>query len=106
MAVSIPKPCAHLGCPRLVASGRCDVHKAERTTPKRTGYSQRIYDHRWRRLRAAFLREHPLCVECGALANVVDHVTPHRGDERLMWAEDNLQPMCDRCHRVKTARGE
>ncbi|MGA0081716.1 MAG: HNH endonuclease [Ilumatobacteraceae bacterium] len=62
----------------------------------------------WRRLRAAVLREQPLCVHCtetGAttLAQMVDHIFPVRlgGD---MWALDNLQPLCNKCHARKSAR--
>ena len=61
---------------------------------------------RWRRLRAAFLAQHPLC-QCprckeGALritkAEVVDHVRPHKGDMRLFWDWNNLQALAKQCH--------
>jgi 5-methylcytosine-specific restriction enzyme A len=35
---------------------------------------------------------------------VVDHITPHRGDERLFWDTANHQAMAKRCHDPKTAR--
>ena len=35
-------------------------------------------------------------------ATVVDHITPHRGDKKLFWDEDNWQPLCKRCHDKKT----
>lgn len=62
------------------------------------------YTHsRWRRLRVAFLERNPLCVYCEregriTLANVVDHVIPHRGDSRLFWDSSNWQPLCKPCH--------
>jgi len=67
------------------------------------------YGPRWRRARAAFLAEHPLCAACQALgrvvpATVVDHVVPHRGDQRLFWDQSNWAPACKRCHDAKTAR--
>ena len=34
---------------------------------------------------------------------VVDHIIPHRGDERLFWAEWNLQALSKRQHDTKTA---
>jgi 5-methylcytosine-specific restriction protein A len=37
-------------------------------------------------------------------ASVVDHIVPHRGDERLMWSESNWQSLCKPCHDAKTAR--
>jgi 5-methylcytosine-specific restriction protein A len=35
-------------------------------------------------------------------ATVVDHVKPHRGDEKLMWDENNYQALCKPCHDKKT----
>jgi 5-methylcytosine-specific restriction endonuclease McrA len=57
------------------------------------------YSHRrWRRLRAAFLAEHPLCKMCGdrgrvTAATVVDHkkAISAGGDP---WDWDNLQSLC------------
>lgn len=72
---------------------------------------RRGYDGRWRKARLAHLRDHPLCAECqkaGRLtpATVVDHVTPHRGDERLFWdSEGNWASLCKPCHDKKTGQG-
>lgn len=68
------------------------------------------YDRNWRKARLWHLREHPLCVECSkaglvVAATVVDHVIPHRGDERLFWLETNWQSLCGGCHASKTAKG-
>jgi 5-methylcytosine-specific restriction protein A len=65
------------------------------------------YDHRWRKARARFLQEHPLCAACErqgrvTAAAVVDHIVPHRGDQALFWDERNWQPMCRKCHDRKT----
>ncbi|MEG0271410.1 MAG: HNH endonuclease signature motif containing protein, partial [Clostridia bacterium] len=67
-------------------------------------------DSRWRKARTLYLRKHPLCAECrrnGVLtpATVVDHIVPHRGDERLFWDEANWQPLCKTCHDQKTGKG-
>jgi 5-methylcytosine-specific restriction protein A len=35
-------------------------------------------------------------------ATVVDHIKPHRGNQKLFWDEDNWQPMCKQCHDRKT----
>ncbi len=65
---------------------------------------RRLYNTaRWQRLRAAQLREHPLCRMHLALgqtveARVVDHVTAHRGDEKLFFDGGNLQSLCKPCH--------
>jgi hypothetical protein len=37
------------------------------------------------------------------IANVVDHIIPHRGDMELFWDESNWQSMCEPCHNRKTA---
>ena len=70
--------------------------------------AERGYGHRWRKARASFLRMHPLCVMCQAegltvAATVVDHINPHRGDQRLFWDSSNWQPLCKPCHDKKTA---
>lgn len=31
-------------------------------------------------------------------ANVVDHIVPHKGDEKLFWDEDNWQALCPPHH--------
>jgi len=57
----------------------------------------------WRKYRRAFLGEHPLCVECGKVAEVVDHIKPVRlgGD---FWQPLNHQPLCHRCHNSKSGK--
>lgn len=67
----------------------------------------------WRKLRAAVLRDNPLCVECKknnitTVAKVVDHIqnvssgqTPLQR-EMLMWDVNNLQTMCQQCHNKKS----
>lgn len=65
--------------------------------------SERGYGWRWQKARAAYIERHPLCAECGrqgrtAPAKIVDHITPHKGDQSLFWDEGNWQPLCRRCH--------
>jgi 5-methylcytosine-specific restriction protein A len=38
------------------------------------------------------------------VADVVDHVQPHRGDVGLFLDPGNLAAMCSSCHSRKTAR--
>lgn len=73
--------------------------------------AERGYDHRWRKARAVWLAENPLCAECmrqGIVnaATDVDHIVPHRGNAEVFWQAGNLQSLCWTCHRKKTARGE
>lgn len=73
--------------------------------------TQRGYGYRWQQARERFLRAHPLCCYCQregrlAAASVVDHITPHQGDERLFWDEVNWQPLCKPCHDSVKAKEE
>lgn len=61
------------------------------------------YGGAWQKARAGFLRSHPLCKDHHARgmvveATVVDHVVPHRGDNKLFWAKSNWQSLCKQCH--------
>ena len=65
----------------------------------------RPYDlRRWRRRSKQFLQENPLCRMCQEigrtrLAQLVDHIVPHGGDEGLFWDETgNWQSLCATCH--------
>ena len=58
---------------------------------------------RWRRARLVFLARHPLCVDCGRGATVVDHRDPHRGDPAVFWDSRRWQALCASCHGRKTA---
>lgn len=104
------RPCAAPGCCNLVEHGRCPEHRRrawrddtrERGTPDERGY-----DRDWRRCRAAYLAEHPLCEDCEQRGRVVPaeqvhHVesierAPHR---RLEWR--NLRALCVPCHEKRT----
>ncbi|WP_231555339.1 HNH endonuclease [Paracoccus sanguinis] len=43
---------------------------------------------------------------CGNPADVVDHITPHRGDEALFWNWSNWQALCAPCHNRHKQRAE
>ncbi len=38
------------------------------------------------------------CRLCGALASVVDHISPHKGNLDLFYDRANLQSVCKACH--------
>ena len=55
-------------------------------------------------------KQHPLCAFCQAEgkivpATVVDHIIPHRGDQRLFWDQTNWESLCKECHDKKTGSG-
>lgn len=58
---------------------------------------------RWRRIRRAFLRLHPICSwpTCAAQATVVDHIVP-RSRGGATWDQRNFQPFCKPHHDEKT----
>lgn len=92
--------------------------------------NERGYGYRWQKERAAYLQEHPFCVHCLRAAGihaasieaiilacadkavplpyatVVDHRTPHRGDQALFWERGNWQPLCARHHSSDKQREE
>lgn len=87
---------------------RAATDRARRDDPARALYRTR----RWSDLRRMQLALHPLC-QCDVCregqgrvtaATVVDHVTPHRGDETLFFDALNLRSMAKRCHDRKTAQ--
>ena len=93
-------PCHHPGCPELVEPGRlyCEKHlplHPEATRPA----AKRGYNRRWQKARKSYLEAHPLCVQCAkkgkyVRATVVDHIIPHRGDQKLFWDQNNWQSLC------------
>jgi 5-methylcytosine-specific restriction protein A len=98
-------PCNHPGCPNLTDCKYCEEHQP--LHPDRPSSDKRGYNYRWRKVRDAYLRKHPLCVTCMqegryVQATVIDHIKPHRGDEKLMWDENNYQALCKPCHDKKT----
>ena len=53
------------------------------------------------------VESNPFCVKCYeeghiTMATVVDHIKPHRGDQKLFWDRSNWQPLCEHHHNVKT----
>lgn len=72
--------------------------------------AERGYDGRWRKARAHYLALNPWCVNlgtgCTLIAELVDHIKPHRGDELLFWTVTNWQPLCAHCHNVHKQREE
>ncbi len=73
----------------------------------RLSASKRGYGRDWQALRLTHLAEHPLCVTCLPLGEIVeatevDHITPHEGDQKKLFDKRNLQSLCKPCHSRKT----
>lgn len=114
------KICTKPGCNSLTKERYCVDHKQEAKIQEnqrkaafdrsRGNSNQRGYTYKWSKARALFLRLNPFCLDCERKtkglkikANVVDHIVPHKGDMKLFWDRSNWQPLCKRCHDIKTA---
>lgn len=72
----------------------------------------------WRRKRASFVREHPLCLHClkegkHTPTQEIDHIKPinpanaydtQNGRFGQPLDDNNLQPLCTSCHMKKTGK--
>lgn len=106
-------PCRHPGCPNLVPSSgycsTCQPRVYQRQDERRGSAASRGYNSRWAKARRTYLIRNPLCENCTenhrvTAATVVDHITPHRGDQALFWDTMNWQGLCKPCHDSKTAK--
>lgn len=105
MPWSSPRHCSH-GHPPFTGSRcpHCASASKARADRNRPSARARGYDSKWQRESKAFLADHPFCAACDSPATVVDHITPHKGDQHLFWDRGNWQPLCTSCHSRKTAR--
>lgn len=106
----IPRLC---GCGAIVAADQlcqCQIERQRdrkaRHDRNRPNSRQRGYTREWEKARAEFLTLHPFCAMCGNPADLVDHVTPHRGDKALFWNWNNWASLCTHCHSSKKQRIE
>ena len=56
------------------------------------------YGREWKRLRDKYIKQHPLCERCGAIATEVHHIVPiiEGGKNHSI---DNLMSVCESCHK-------
>jgi 5-methylcytosine-specific restriction protein A len=105
------KPCCYPDCPALTHERYCPQHKklteAQYDKYQRDPDSVKRYGQLWRKIRARFLKEHPLCEMCkreGKLtpAKQVHHVVPlaNGGTNE----SNNLMSVCLACHSTITAK--
>jgi hypothetical protein len=69
MPLSAKKPCAYPGCHDTIREGRyCSAHKTrasrEYDKTRRSPDHNKIYGHRWRKIRELYVSKHPLCERC------------------------------------------
>ncbi len=113
MPTRAARPCKVAGCRALGdESGYCPKHQDRKkdgtfADPRRGSRHDRGYGYKWDKQRERILeRDNGLCQVClkrGVLtaAKQVDHVVPKaEGGSDL---DENLQSICDNCHKAKTA---
>jgi len=104
------KICKEPGCSTLINgdSTYCEKHIRSKRVPFQNAVrsNESLYNTtKWRKLRKQILKDIPYCVRCGTTINLeLHHKIPPRGDEDSFFDEDNLIPVCKRCHRLETAR--
>ena len=104
--------CSEPGCPELTENGKCEEHRKAaraRRDARRESAADRGYGACWRKIRTAFLAEHPICIDCGGDAVVPDHDPKTRRELVAEGVDDPddfkyLKPRCTTCHNRKTAK--
>lgn len=101
MPRSPASPCTNIRCPNLRP---CSQHtkRAWQSNEGRSAAS-RGYDGDWSRLRAQVLIEEPYCRLCYAPSTTADHILPLATHPQLRLVRANIQALCTRCQRHKTA---
>jgi 5-methylcytosine-specific restriction endonuclease McrA len=103
MPFRAPRVCGYCGgahpsgerCGKVAAMDRERKARFDKTRPTARA---RGYTAKWERESKAYLAVHGSCRRCGRAASLVDHTTPHKGDQRLFWDRRNWQPLCTPCH--------
>lgn len=101
--------CGEPGCPELLTDGtvKCLPHSKRKPDDQRPNATVRGYGSAWRRVRNAFIAEHPTCALCPAPTKVADHHPASRRellDAGVVDVDDpsRLRPLCLRCHAAKS----
>ena len=114
MPARLKRACRKIGCPgtTIHRTGLCEKHQKtdgswSQWQQKKGNTTERGYGAEWRKIRKPILqRDNYLCQSCkrkGILtaANIVDHIVSkaNKGTDE----PDNLETICDTCHKKKTA---
>ena len=108
------RPCSYPGCPNLTDGRFCEKHQREENKRyekyDRNPAVRRRYGRVWKRVRDAYVKEHPFCEECfkkGIMVPVeeVHHIKPL--SEGGNHNKSNLISLCKSCHaRIHAERGD
>jgi 5-methylcytosine-specific restriction protein A len=103
MSNKAPKYCAAFPCNQIATVGAyCSQHKPAAAAKETDPFYLSV---RWRRFRAWYLANNPLCEQCSrdgitAPANCVDHIVEIK-DGGALLDEGNCQALCFGCHNRK-----
>lgn len=111
MPAAIPRQCRLHTCSATTTArnGYCDAHQALASgwmDERRGSSTERGYGGQWRKRRERIMRrDKALCQPCRKGGSVmpavaVDHIVPKA--EGGTDADENLQAICKRCHKLKT----
>ena len=103
MPVRPPRICGlcgriHLSYERCPTAIERDRQRKAAFDQTRLSARERGYSSKWEKARSDYLKHHPTCAICGQPATVVDHIKPHKGDNKLFWDKTNWQSLCSHCH--------
>jgi len=97
--------CREYGCPGFQEKeGYCLDHWKPRYQRQESRSDQRYHSKRWQKLRAVFLRLHPICEICGRVAATIPHHVEYVEDGGEFWDMDNLMAVCRNCHEKEHGR--
>jgi 5-methylcytosine-specific restriction protein A len=96
--------CATCYAKREERNAEAKAHAEQKRVEHEGNASERGYDWAWAKVSKYVRTNEPICRHCkNAAATMVDHIKPlKQGGARLEL--NNLQPLCHRCHAIKTAR--
>lgn len=108
------RPCSYPSCPNLSEGRFCKEHQHLENKRyemyHRSSETKKRYGSQWRKIRAKFVKDNPLCVKCleeGKLTPVeeVHHIIPlSKGGSH---DERNLMALCKSCHsRISAKEGD
>ena len=104
------KPCAHHGCRELTANRYCEAHAKQDAKNFRTHESGKRYGTQWRKIRARYIADNPLCEMCKDDGRLTPADTVHhkrRIADGGTNESENLQALCSSCHsRLHAKDGE
>ena len=109
MPYKAKRPCKYPGCPNLTDRDYCAEHisqaRYEYEHYRRDPETKKRYGSQWRKIRALYVKAHPLCEEClkhGRTTPVeqVHHIVPLSDGGTHDFS--NLMSLCKSCHSAIT----